>query len=58
MHQDDLDDCGEVSASVKFRLMPKCWFALYRCRDRQHMLSMTSRPIYDNCYGQQVFSSH
>ena len=30
LYQDDLDDCGEVQFSAKFRVMPSCWFLLCR----------------------------
>lgn len=30
LFQDDLEDCGETTLSVKVRVMPKCWFTLMR----------------------------
>lgn len=30
LYQDDLEDCGEVTLSVKTRVMPRCWFVLQR----------------------------
>ena len=31
LYQDDLEDCGEViSGDIKIRVMPACWYILYR----------------------------
>ena len=31
LYDDELHDFGDMSLSVKLRVMPTCWFALLRC---------------------------
>jgi hypothetical protein len=57
LYCDDLEDCGEVSFSVKLRVMPSCWFVMsrmfmridgvmLRLRESRYFHSFGSRQVH------------
>jgi hypothetical protein len=57
LYCDDLEDCGEVSFSVKLRVMPSCWFVMsrmflridgvmLRLRETRYFHSFGSRQVH------------